>query len=602
MPHAVSMPATGLQALILCGPGSSFPTFTTNPDENPKALLLIANRPMVWYPIDFCYRTGITSKTAFFIRALDPGYAFFSLVQAFSQMIRVFGQAVLITFLQILPSHNLHPFISFPFRYRYITLICPPSAVEAMTTALNTNPVLTGLPYPRPDLISPQGLDYNTGTAEILRLPEIRDIIKCDLVVLPCDLVCEIGGDKLLQAWMVKAASLPDLLGEEVAPYCSGGLGVWYETKTENPIKGEETDFLAITPMPRDLTSPKNHILQHLSHLALSMPTDSLNDVVEAKNSFPLRHGLLRKHPKLRILTTHRDAHIYFLPKWILDFVKENDKLETIGEDVVGWWAKATWQTGLPEKLGLMNVLQGHVAATESTSSAREDSPPPGGEVLNSQGSDSSPSTDPEHAHNSLLNKPAQASVPPVLAYIHPSEPGAPLLRRVDTAQLLLAVSLRLAKLPSIEETGPDAASPFAHPKKISYPEGVKPRTTITRQDCLIANNVMVDEKTSIKECVVGANCQIKEGAKLFQCVLMDDVVVGKGCKLTRCILGKRSDIGEGSILTDCEVQENLLVEPRTEDKDNKLMSSSGLEASEQDMQDVLQEFDDEHAGGPAFE
>ncbi len=31
-------------------------------------------------------------------------------------------------------------------------------------------------------------------------------------------------------------------------------------------------------------------------------------------------------------------------------------------------------------------------------------------------------------------------------------------------------------------------------------------------------------------------------------------------------------------------------------------MSSSGLEASEQDMQDVLQEFDDEHAGGPAFE
>jgi hypothetical protein len=59
------MPATGLQALILCGPGSSFPTFTSNPDENPKALLPIANRPMVWYPIDFCYRTGITSKEIF---------------------------------------------------------------------------------------------------------------------------------------------------------------------------------------------------------------------------------------------------------------------------------------------------------------------------------------------------------------------------------------------------------------------------------------------------------------------------------------------------------------------------------------------------------
>lgn len=526
------MPATGLQALILCGPGSSFPTFTTNPDENPKALLPIANRPMVWYPIDFCYRAGITD----------------------------------------------------------ITLICPPSAAEAMITAMKTNPFLTSLPYPRPNLVSPQGLDYNTGTAEILRLPEIRDIVKCDLVVVPCDLVCGIGGDKLLQAWMVKAASLPDLLGEEVAPYCSGGLGVWYETKTANPIKGEETDFLATIPMRKDLTTSTNPILQHLSYLALSMPTDSLNDLTEAKNALSLRQHLHRKLPKLRMSTTHRDAHIYFLPKWVMDFVKTNDKIETIGEDLVGWWAKATWQKGLSENLGLIKVLQGRASTTQST---REDSPSPRGEILNSQESDGSPSADPGNAHNPLLNKPAKATVPPVLAYIHPSNPDAQLLRRVDTAQLLLSVSLQLAKLPSVEETGPDAASPFAHPKKIAYPDGVKPRTTITKKDCLIANNVMVDEKTSIRECVVGANCQIKEGAKLFQCLLMDDVVVGKGCKLTRCILGKRSDIGEGSTLTDCEVQENLFVEPRTHDKDNKLMSSSGLEASEQDMQDVLQEFDD---------
>jgi hypothetical protein len=62
MPHALSMPAPGFQAVILCGPGSSFPTFTSNPDENPKALIPIANRPMVWYPIDFCYRMGVTSE------------------------------------------------------------------------------------------------------------------------------------------------------------------------------------------------------------------------------------------------------------------------------------------------------------------------------------------------------------------------------------------------------------------------------------------------------------------------------------------------------------------------------------------------------------
>src|ERR1700710_466449 len=67
MPHALSMPAPGFQAIILCGPGSSFPTFTANPDENPKALIPIANRPMVWYPIDFCYLIALTSKSNFFI-------------------------------------------------------------------------------------------------------------------------------------------------------------------------------------------------------------------------------------------------------------------------------------------------------------------------------------------------------------------------------------------------------------------------------------------------------------------------------------------------------------------------------------------------------
>lgn len=59
MPHA-TLPSPGLQAFILCGPGVSLNTFTSNPKEFPKALIPIANRPMVWYPLDWCYRMGVT--------------------------------------------------------------------------------------------------------------------------------------------------------------------------------------------------------------------------------------------------------------------------------------------------------------------------------------------------------------------------------------------------------------------------------------------------------------------------------------------------------------------------------------------------------------
>lgn len=63
MPHSVPVPPTGFQAIILCGPGVSLNTFTSNPEEFPKALIPIANRPMLWYPLDWCYRMGITSMS-----------------------------------------------------------------------------------------------------------------------------------------------------------------------------------------------------------------------------------------------------------------------------------------------------------------------------------------------------------------------------------------------------------------------------------------------------------------------------------------------------------------------------------------------------------
>ncbi|KAK4122560.1 hypothetical protein N657DRAFT_467435 [Parathielavia appendiculata] len=526
MPHAVSIATPALQALILCGPGSSFPTFTANPDENPKALLPIANRPMVWYPLEFCYRAGITN----------------------------------------------------------ITLVCPPSAAEAIDTALKTNPYLTSLPFPRPDLLAPKDLDQNTGTAEILRLPELQEVVTSDFLVLPCDLVCELGAEKLLQAWMVKSASLDDLVGDsESGGHRSGGLGVWYQTKTAIPVKGEETDFVATVPLLSSSILPaKESLFPHMEKVVYSMPTDSLKDLLEEKEGFPIRHGLLRQHPRVRMLTTHRDAHIYIFPHWVMQFIKENERLETIGEDVIGWWAKAGWQKGLSTKLGLDKVLRqpgtnkakshgqsspGDHNATTSTRTLSADS---SAAAASSSAVSSEAGGDDNHSENSDEHPPSPPTEPPavpsMLAYIHPTTEAAPLIRRVDTAQLLLQISLQLAKLPSLEETGPEnPASPFAHARKVAYPEGVKPRTTITKQDCLVADNVTVQEKTSIKECVVGANCQIGEGAKLLQCLLMDGAVVSRNCKLTKCILGKRSEIGEGCVLTECEVQENLLVEARSE-------------------------------------
>lgn len=458
------------------------------------------------------------------------------------------------------------------------------------------HPALTSLPLPRPVLLTPKDLDQNTGTAEILRLPEVTSTIKRDFLVLPCDLVCELAGDLLLQAWMINAQTLSDLscskfsLMKQYRGTHSGGLSVWYQTKTETPIKGEETDFIATSPLSASSTSPKDSLTRHISKLVYSMPTDSLNDLTDERKGFPIRHGLVRQHPRVQMRTTHRDAHIYIFPRWVMDFINENERLDSIGEDVIGWWAKAGWQPGLARKLGLDKIFAPEFSKTTDLDSPQDDSissdiPDSGRARARSSLTDADKIT---QTYNSAAGQHRSASaienVPSMLAYLHPSQPETPLIRRVDTAQLLLATSLQLAKLPSAEEGG---ISPFAQPRKIMYPEGVKGRTTITRPDSLVGENVTVDEKVAIRESVIGANCQIKEGAKLSQSLLMDGVVVGKNCKLTRCILGKRSEIGDNCTLTDCEVQENLLVEPKTDEKGARLMSSSGMEATEEEMDEV---------------
>ncbi|THV50187.1 hypothetical protein BGAL_0161g00110 [Botrytis galanthina] len=552
MPHA--MPAPGFQAIILCGPGSSFPTFTSNPDKNPKALIPIANRPMVWYPIDFCYRMGVTN----------------------------------------------------------ITLITPPSSEEAIKTALATNPHLTSLPLPKPDLLAPEELDQTTGTAQIFRLPEVRNIIKGDFIVLPCDLVCELGGESLIEPWMVKEGGLGGATGgDHEGPKMAlggerggrrGGLGVWYETKSETPIKGEETDFIAISPLAATSVPPsKSSLIPHVSNLLYSVPTDTLKDIVEDKKGLPIRHALVRSHSRIRMLSSHRDAHIYIFPAWVLDMISANEHMDNIGEDVIGWWSKAGWQQGLGDKLGLRDIFE-KTRPDESDDNMLDNGPASDdvdyGNLSSTWTSKLENPSSQKSSDNSTASDKLNLAIPPILAYIHPSKPTAevspPIIRRVDTAPILLNVSLQLAKIEAIDQVGRDAASPFAHNSKIAWPEGIAQKTTV-RPDCLLAENVIVEEKCIIKECVIGANCQIKTGARLTRCVLMDGVTVGSSCTLTDCVLGKGSVIGDKSELQECEVQEEFDVDPGTNKKKDRLMSAAGLGvATEDEIQEFNQNDSDE--------
>ncbi|KAI9041584.1 translation initiation factor eIF-2B gamma subunit family protein [Aspergillus affinis] len=515
------VPSSGFQALILCGPGESLNTISSNPDENPKCLIPIALRPMVYYPLDWCKRAGIND----------------------------------------------------------IVLITPPSALTSVKAALQQNPYLTSLPSPSPTVIAPKDLKMTTGTAELLRLPEVQACIRSNFLLLSCDLLCDIPGEHLLEAWLVSQSDL--------GPLSQGGLSVFYPAKgVKDEVKKEPTDFVAVNLLKED--EGPGFSRYELSKLVTSMPMNTLKEQMERDKGLLLRHTLVEKHASVKMLTSYRDAHLYILPKWIQSLARHQERLESVSEDLIGYWAKAGWQRGLSAKLGIDEILGGQDDNHEEHASLDGDSLEDDIDLrgMTTTHAQSSEARDPKSSPNAH----SSVEVPPILAYM--TKPSEQLVRRVDSSALILAMSLQLAKLESIEEVGRAAASPFSHASKISSPEGVAPKSIVTKGDCLLGSNVTVEEKCVIKESCISSKAKICSGARLTRCVIMDNAVIGPKCVLNGCIVGRYSQVGHDSVLKDCEVQDGVVVEEETDAKNEQFMNFDGLDADDMSVAD--DDYDDE--------
>lgn len=513
-------PDPGFQAVILCGPGDSLSIFTSDPIDFPKALVPIANRPMVWYPLDWCYRMGI----------------------------------------------------------RDILLITPPESAPTLESALTKNTHLKALPTPRPTVIAPAQLTYTSGTAEIFRSPEVVKAIRSDFVILPCDLVCELDGAVLLQTWFTLQGGLGDSAfqpadglsvttafgGEKSAR--RGGLGVWYPTRDvpNISVKKQETDMLATTALTIPTESYRHDASRlDVEQVVMSMPSANVQDSMTLNGQISIRNTLLERHGRVKIRTAHKDAHVYFMPRWTIGMM-QNEQLDTVAEDVIGWWAKAGWQDGLGEKLGLKDVL---------TDTAHQDSDNHPKSAHSAPAIDLTDMSSTSCTTSTSTFEPS-LTIPPMLAYIQPlPTPGLsqPLIHRADTTAHLLNISLYISKLASSTESTQKGLPIHPHSfsqKHLSTKHLTESQHVRISDDSLLGENVSIDSRVNVKECVIGSNCRLGAGSRLTRCVVMDNVVIGGNVTLTGCVLGKGASILGGAQghadktrLTDCLVQCGFVVE-----------------------------------------
>lgn len=435
-----------------------------------------------------------------------------------------------------------------------------------------------------------------------------------------------------MQQWL----TLNPLSVSSKASKRKGGMGLFYPTQGLEGIshKKDETDFIATVPLPQATVPPPAGTLRaDVEELVMSMPTDTLKDLIEedSNSSLKIRQGLFAKHGRIKIKTKHRDAHVYIFPKWVKDLAAKNEQFDSISEDVLGWWAKASWQNGLAHKLGLDEILGEEVAE-----SPRDDGVDDDDEIDLTTLSTTSTSkalatptlTGPSFASRvKFAPSPSAGPVDPpsLFAYIQPSLPSTvtapnaahPLIRRIDTTAALLNTSLYLAKQPQ------DHAHGFEH--KIHPTASVGQQSRVSQEDSLVAENVKLGMRVNIKESVIGPNCDIGQNARLTRCLLMDGVTVGDGVTLTGCIVGRRAriegvkpeapakpaesaegektpkakkkkggdDEDERTRLTECEIAPGFVVEAGTVSKGEKLMAFD-TEAGMEDYDDGDEEMDDE--------
>jgi translation initiation factor eIF-2B subunit gamma len=350
-------------------------------------------------------------------------------------------------------------------------------------------------------------------------------------------------------------------------------------------------------------------------------------DQCEEDKSWKIRQSLLRKHGAIKCLTRYRDSHIYIFPYWVKDFARMNEDFESVSEDLVGTWAKAEWrkpsyrarfgarklfspkvsaerdavpshERPIEEEIDLLSLSSTQITAQSPDDSSTQEAAVRTARLASRVHADPEDSVlSPDNGSQAGEEAGPVPLVPPILSYILPSAPEAPLVRRVDTTPMLLSVSLSLAKLPSVEESvaAKTPVSPFSHSSKVHATTTVAPRVTISRSDTLIDSNSTIATQCVIKSSVIGASVAVGTGTRITGCVIMDGATIGDKCVLTNTVVGKKAKIGNKSSLVGCEVQDGNVVADATEGKNEKYLVG-GLE-DEMEGDDAMG-FDDDDGDG----
>ncbi|XP_041359479.1 translation initiation factor eIF-2B subunit gamma-like [Gigantopelta aegis] len=345
--------------------------------------------------------------------------------------------------------------------------------------------------------------DY-LGTADSLR--SIKDKIKTDVLVVSCDLISDISLHQVANIHRAYDSSITMLLSplpEQYADVPAPGV---------KSRKKAERDFIGFDESGKRV-------------LFLTSEAD-LEEYITFKKS------LLKKHPYINIRSRITDCHLYFMKKWVVNFVAENKKISTIKGELIPYLVKKQFSKSKPLEVPQPDVsLASMDTKSDIHSFTSEDQ-------LTRMVRDLSTWIDHEGDMEECFHGDN------IRCYAYIQEEG--FCVRVNTLGTYCEANRQIPRL----------LGTLAPNKEIN---NIHPSTTIKEKsqigsDCLVSEGVSIGERVSVKRSVIGRHCSLGDKVKVANSVIMDHVSILEGSTITGSIVCDRATICEKCELKDCIV------------------------------------------------
>ncbi|KAK3091820.1 hypothetical protein FSP39_022900 [Pinctada imbricata] len=368
--------------------------------------------------------------------------------------------------------------------------------------------------------------DDEAGTADVLRILGEKDKIKRDILILSCDLITDVSLHNVANIHRTYDASATLLLSQLPSQYYDvPAPGVKSKKRLEKDFfgfdeKGERILFLT-----------------------------SEADVEE---SIEMKKSILRKHPCINIKTKLTDCFMYFMKKWVIDYLIEYKTISDLKGELIPHLVRKQFLKPKKSDKDLPKPDQSVIVETTKADILSFSKSEEYADEIRSMSTWIDHRGDMEDCfHCSKIRCYAYLQNEGVCLRANTLSSYSESNKQVGMGP----VKRKVQKIFSALDIGKDK-DVHIHPSAT-----IKEKSQVGA-DCLVAEGALIGERVSIKKSVVGKHCKIEDKVKITNSVIMDHVTVKEGSNVQGSIISAHSLIGEKCDLKDCIVGNEQHVNP----------------------------------------